>query len=129
MMEIVKQRKAEETLREEMLIYMTQGCDLSFTAAKRYYIGIRTVREIFREMTVTVRNGQFSKAGIEVAGYTAERLVTEKGLSLVEAYDMLLALKGDANAVKKAVAVKDTASETSADAEEKKGFFGKLFKK
>lgn len=129
MMEIVKQRKAEETLREEMLIYMTQGCDLSFTAAKRYYNRIKTDREIFREMTVTVRNGQFSKAGIEVAGYTAERLVTEKGLSLVEAYDMLLALKGDANAVKKAVAVKDTASETSADAEEKKGFFGKLFKK
>ncbi|MBQ7944252.1 MAG: hypothetical protein IJ326_09355 [Lachnospiraceae bacterium] len=129
--EIVKQRKMEEALREEMLIYMTQGCDMSFAEAKRYYNRIKTDREIFKELTVSMRNGQYSKAGIEVAGYTAETLATEKGLSLVEAYDMLLGLKGDPSAAKKQTAVKAAVKteEASAETEEKKGFFGKLFKK
>lgn len=128
MMEVIKQRKAEESLKEELLIYMTQGCDMTYGEAKRYYNRLVTDREIFREFVVTVRNGQFSKAGMEVAGYTAEKLSVEKSLSLVEAYDMLLCLKSDGDAMKKAKTVTaDTA--TNAETEEKKGFFGKLFKK
>lgn len=126
MMEIIKQHKAEESLREELMIYMTQGLDMAYEDAKRYYKRLKTDREIFKEFTVCVRNGQFSRAGMEIAGYTAEKLATEKNLSLVEAYDMLLSLKGDKDAVKKATASKGSAT---SETEEKKGFFGKLFKK
>ena len=75
---------------------------------------------------------------ITVDGYTAKRIAEEKNLSVLQAYDALLALKehpkaGIGEAVKEAETIStegkaQTATEEE-KTEEKKSFFGKWFKK
>ena len=94
MREIIAQMKKAEPLKEEMLIYMTQGYGLSYTEACYNYKRLRTDYSIFVEFASRVRNGEYPPMGLkEVAGYTAKRLEEEKGLNPLEAYNALITLK------------------------------------
>lgn len=137
--EIAKQWKHSEPLREELMIYLTQGCGLSYTEAQYYYKRLKSDSSIFVEFTSSVRNGEYPPMGmITVDGYTAKRIAEEKNLSVLQAYDALLALKehpkaGIGEAVKEAETIStegkaQTATEEE-KTEEKKSFFGKWFKK
>lgn len=132
MSEVAKQRKKAEPLREELMIYMTQGCDLSYEEAAYYYRRLKSDNSIFVEFTSSVRNGEFPPMGmISIEGYTAKRIAEEKGFNLLQAYDALLTLKLNPKSGIKQAAVEETKS-TEANKEEekeKKSFFGKLFKK
>ena len=141
MLEIAKQKKKAEPLREELLIYMTQGLGLSYPEAMRYYRRLKSDSSIFVEFTACVRNGEYTSIGmIDIGGYTAKKLADEKGLNPLQAYDALLSMKEKGTKAEDAV---KTASKTeskehvkevtkSAEVEEtakEKSFFGKLFKK
>ncbi len=129
MTEVVKQKKKNEPLKEELMIYLTQGLNLSYQKALYYYRRLKTDNSIFVEFTSCVRNGEYSSVGmVTVEGYTAKKLADEKGLNPLQAYDMLLQLKENPKALKenKAIEMETKTAEVSA---EKKSFFGRLFKK
>ena len=137
--EIAKQWKHSEPLREELMIYLTQGCKLSYVEALHYYKRLKSDSSIFVEFTSTVRNAEYPPMGmITIEGYTAKKIAEEKNLSVLQAYDALLALKehpkaGIGEAVKEAETITtEGEAQTAAEeekTEEKKSFFGKLFKK
>ena len=132
MLEVAKQNKKNESLKEELMIYMTQGLNLSYEEAKYYYRKLRTDNSLFVEFTSFVRNGEYSPLMISVEGHNAKSLAEEKGLNPLQAYNMLLDLKNDKNALEKSenlmkeVTSEDKTEETSG---KEKSFFGKLFKK
>jgi len=124
MSEVAKQWKAAESLREELMIYMTQGCGLSYPEAGYYYRRLRTENSIFVEFVSAVRDGAYPSIGmLTIEGFTAQKLAEEKGLNMLQAYDALLSLKE--NPAKPG----DSLLEDSSDNADKKGIFGKLFKK
>lgn len=137
MREIIAQMKKAEPLKEEMLIYMTQGYGLSYTEACYNYKRLRTDYSIFVEFASRVRNGEYPPMGLkEVAGYTAKRLEEEKGLNPLEAYNALITLKENPKAeiaAGKSSAASADAQNTSEDitdtnSDKNTSFFGKLFK-
>lgn len=133
MNEVMKQKKKNESLKEELMIYLTQGLNLSYEKALYYYRRLKTDSSIFVEFTSCVRNGEYSSVGmVTVDGYTAKKLADEKGLNPLQAYDMLLSMKENPNAMKD-YKVAETAAASDEKAEEtiakEKSFFGRLFKK
>ncbi len=123
MADIAKQWKKSESIRQELMIYLTQGCDLSYTEADYYYKRLKADSSIFVEFTSTVRNGEYPPMGmITVDGHNAKDIADKEGLNFLQAYDSLLSLKEKANTTK-------TAEDNQNDNDEKKGLFGKLFKK
>lgn len=130
MAEAAKQKKKSEALKEELMIYLTQGLNLSYEKALYYYRRLKTDNSIFVEFTSCVRNGEYSSVGmVTVEGYTAKKLADEKGLNPLQAYDMLLQLKENPKALKEIKAVEMTGSAEPEVSETKKSFFGRLFKK
>lgn len=96
MSEAASQWKKTEALREELLIYMTQGCDLDYEKAVYYYKRLKSDNDIFVEFISSVRNGEFPpRAMLEVEGYTAKTLAEEFGFNMLQAYDAILSLKED----------------------------------
>ena len=94
MNEAAKQWKKQEALREELLIYMTQGCGVPYDDALRQYKRLKSDNDLFVEFVSAVRNAEFPPMGIlEVEGYTAKTLAQESGLNMLQAYDRLLSLK------------------------------------
>ena len=140
MREIISQMKKAEPLKEEMLIYMTQGCGLSYTEACYNYKRLRSDYSIFVEFASRVRNGEYPPMGLkEVAGYTAKRLEEEKSLNPLEAYNALITLKENPKAeiaslknnvsdVKAESAGGNAADTEKTDGDKNTSFFGKLFK-
>lgn len=135
MSEVAKQWKNAEPLREELMIYLTQGCDLPYPEAMYYYRRLRTDNSIFIEFVSSVRDGAYPAIGmLTIEGFTAQGLAGAHGFNMLQAYDALLALKEDpANAEKfrgAAVSGDSAAGEVDdVDSSDKKGLFGKLFKK
>lgn len=141
MSEVSKQWKSTEPLREELMIYLTQGCGLSFPEAGYYYRRLRTENSIFVEFVSAVRDGAYPSVGmLTIEGFTAQGLAEANGFNMLQAYDALLSLKENpANAEKfrrDAVSGNGTENDAGRDLEdssednsEKKGLFGKLFKK
>lgn len=137
MSEVAKQWKSAEPLREELMIYLTQGCDLSYPEAGYYYRRLRTENSIFVEFVSSVRDGAYPSVGmLNIEGFTAQGLAEANGFNMLQAYDALLSLKEDpANAEKfrtDAVSENGAGEDSDSNAEdgsEKKGLFGKLFKK
>ena len=102
MSEVAKQWKKAESLREELLIYMTQGCDLEYERAVYYYKRLKSDNDIFVEFTSAVRNGEFPPmAMLEVEGYTAKKLADQFDFNMLQAYDAILSLKEDKKFVDK----------------------------
>lgn len=134
MSEVAKQRKKSEVLREELIIYMTQGCDITYDEAVYYYKKLKLDNSIFVEFTATVRNGEFPPMGmITVDGKTAKSLAEKNQYNLLQAYNALFNLKyhiedNKKEAVDKTASQNESFKEESSN-EESKGFFGKLFKK
>ena len=96
MREAANQWKKTEALREELLIYMTQGCDLDYEKAVYYYKRLKSDNDIFVEFISSVRNGEFPpRAMLEVEGYTAKTLAEELEFNMLQAYDAILSLKED----------------------------------
>ncbi len=94
MNEAAKQWKKQEALREELLIYMTQGCGVPYDDALRQYKRLKSDNDLFVEFVSAVRNAEFPPMGmLEVEGYTAKTLAQESGLNMLQAYDRLLSLK------------------------------------
>ncbi len=132
MSEVAKQWKKAEPLREELMIYLTQGCGLSYPEAGYYYRRLRTDSSIFVEFTSTVRNGEFPPIGmLTIEGFTAQGLAEKHGLNVLQAYDALLRLKEDSSYAEKlrGESGAEPADDTHDGETEKKGLFGKLFKK
>lgn len=132
MSEVAKQWKKAEPLREELMIYLTQGCGLSYSDAGYYYRRLRSDSSIFVEFTSTVMNREYPSIGmLNIEGFTAEHLAKSHGLNELQAYDTLLMLKEDPSYADRLRGASDT--ETPDDEnehnDEKKGLFGKLFKK
>lgn len=121
--EVAKQWKKTEQLREELIIYLMQGCGLSYTEALHYYKRLKTDDGIFVEFATTVRNGEYPPMGvINIDGHTAKSLADENGLSFVEAYNTLLSIKlGEITP--------EISGGDNGDSGDRKGIFGKLFKK
>lgn len=128
MSEVAKQWKGSESLREELMIYMTQGCGLSYLQAGYYYRRLRLDSSIFLEFVSAVRAGGYPPVGmLTIGGCTAKELADAHGLNMLQAYDSLLSLKEDSGYAEKLKgSVPGDAAEGSG---EKKGFFGKLFQK
>ncbi len=96
MNEAAKQWKKTEALREEILIYMTQGCGLAYDDAVRSYKRLKSDNDIFVEFVSAVRNGEYPPmAMLEVEGYTAKTIADEFGFNMLQAYDAVLSLKAD----------------------------------
>ena len=138
MSEVAKQWKNAEPLREELMIYMTQGCGLSHTEAVYYYRRLRTENSIFIEFVSAVRDGAYPTIGmLTIEGFTAQALAEAHGFNMLQAYDALLTLKEDpANAERyKAEAVRGRLNDPAesddddSDSSDKRGLFGKLFKR
>ena len=135
MREVAKQWKRSEPLREELMIYFTQGRGLSNVEAGYYYRRLKSDQGIFIEFVSTVRNGAYPPMGmITINGHTAKDLAEAKNLQYYEAYSALLALKenSDESAADKEEADKEVdkqADQETGQDEEKKGLFGRLFKK
>lgn len=131
--EVAKQWKNAEPLRAELMIYLTQGCGLSYADAGYYYRRLRTDNSIFVEFVSAVSNGAYPAIGmLTIEGFTAQGLAEAHGLNMLQAYDALLALKEDpANAEKfrKEAVSGDNIENDTESGSDKKGFFGKLFKK
>ncbi len=135
--EASKAKKKNEALKEEVLIYLTQGLDMSYEDANKAYKRLKTDNSIFVEFLSTFRNGQFPPMGmITINGYTAQKLCEEKKLNYFEAYNSLLNMKLNPD-MKVDTIVTSTVSACETDSndnfaentEEKKSLFGKLFKK
>lgn len=102
MNEAAKQWKKTEALREEILIYMTQGCGLAYDEAVRSYKRLKSDNDIFVEFVSAVRNGEYPPmAMLELEGYTAKTLADEFGFNMLQAYDGILSLKEDKEFVQK----------------------------
>ncbi len=132
MSEVAKQWKNGEAFREEFMIYLTQGCGLDYSEATYYYKRLRSDRNIFVEFTSAVRNGAYPSVGmLTIEGLTAQELAEANGFNMLEAYNTLLTFKEDPkNAQKfKRVEVSQTVEEESETEVNKKGIFGRLFKK
>lgn len=128
--EVAKQWKKSETLREELMIYLTQGCNLSYNEALYYFKRLRSDSSVFVEFTSTVRNGEYPPMGmLTIEGHTARELADADGLNYLQAYDRLLSIKLKENVSKKAGAAASAGKNDQSSTEEKKGLFGKLFKK
>lgn len=128
--EAAKQWKKSEPLREELMIYLTQGCGLSYAEAGYYYRRLKSDSSIFIEFATTVRNGGYPPMGmLTIEGYTAKELADTYGMSVLASYDALLSLKEEPAYVQKLKNGMENTAEQSQGNEEKKGFFGKLFKK
>ena len=110
------------------MIYLTQGCDLSYVEAGYYYRRLKSDSSIFVEFASAVRNGEYPPIGmLTIEGYTAKELAKTQGMNMLQAYDRLLTLKTDpeyAGKLKNGTAENET--EASA---EKKGFFWKTVSK
>ena len=102
MKEAANRWKTAEALRAELLIYMTQGCDLEYERAVSYYKRLKSDNDIFVEFTSAVRNGEYPPmAMLEVEGYTAKTLAEEFEFNMLQAYDAILSLKEDKEFVDK----------------------------
>lgn len=136
MAEVAKQKKKQEAMMEEILIYMTQGLGMKYTDALMAYKHIKIDNDIYVEFISCMRNGDYAPRGlVTVDEYTAKRIAEEKNLNPVEAYCALVDRKyynGQHTVVKKSI---DEAQKTeepmneTTSLEEKKSLFGKLFKK
>lgn len=94
MSEVAKQWKKSEALREELLIYMTQGCGLEYEKAVYYYKRLKSDNDVFVEFVSSVRNGEYPPMGmLEVKGDTAKTLADKHGFNMLQAYDGILSLK------------------------------------
>lgn len=94
MSEAAKRWKKSEALREELLIYMTQGCGLAYDEAVLHYKRLKSDNDVFVEFASAVRNGEFPPMGmVEVDGCTAKALAEKHGYGMLAAYDALLTLK------------------------------------
>lgn len=132
MSEVAKQWKKSEPLREELMIYMTQGCDLSYAEAGYYYRRLKSDSSIFVEFASSVRNGEYPPMGmLTIEGHTAKELADAHQFNMLQAYDSLLTLKENPEYAKELQGggANQTANDETEGAGEKKGFFGKLFKK
>lgn len=124
--EVAKEWRNKESLREELMIYMTQGCELPYAEAQQALNRLKSDKDIYVEFTSAVRNGEFPPMGmLHVNGQTAKTLAEENGYNIWQAYDALLNLR-EQNGAESEAAEAETQSETG---EEKKSLFGKLFKK
>jgi hypothetical protein len=125
MRDVALQWKKSEPLREELMIYMTQGLGLSFADARYYYKRLKSDSSIFAEFVSTVRNGDYPTVGmLNIEGHTAKDLADEKNLNILEAYDALLSIKID----KEYIESVESSNVESVDKDKKKGIFGKIFK-
>jgi hypothetical protein len=143
MRDVALQWKRSEPFREEFMIYMTQGLGKSFPEAMYYYKRLKSDSSIFDEFRQTVREGRFPEVGmLNIEGYTAKTIARENGLEFIDAYDILLSIKNDKEYLAKYKASNKEASDNGAsdentsnegtssqDKDEKKGLFGKIFKK
>lgn len=144
MAEVAKQKKKQESMMEEILIYMTQGLGMQYTDAMMAYNHIKIDNDIYVEFISCMRNGEYAPRGmVTVDEHTAKSIAQEKGYNPVEAYCALVDRKYYAGekadtSVKKEQEVADIASSEEQSVmkssgeeatEEKKSFFGKLFKK
>jgi hypothetical protein len=133
MRDVALQWKKSEPIREEFMIYMTQGLGKSFPEAMYYYKRLKSDSSIFDEFKQTVRDGRFPAVGmLNIEGYTAKTIARENGLEFLDAYDILLSIKNDKEFLANFDASKKGASDQEAqgqDKEEKKGLLGKFFKK
>jgi hypothetical protein len=138
MRDVALQWKKSEPIREEFMIYMTQGLGKSFPEAMYYYKRLKSDSSIFDEFKQTVRDGRFPAVGmLNIEGYTAKTIARENGLEFLDAYDILLSIKNDKEYLAKYKASNKGASDEEAssqqvqgqDKEEKKGLLGKIFKK
>jgi hypothetical protein len=130
MRDVAIQWKKAEPLREELMIYMTQGLDISFPEARYYYRRFKSDSSIFAEFTSTVRNGDYPQVGmLNIEGHTAKDLAEKYGYNVLESYDALLSIKIDKDhkvGVEETVAT--ASNEENGDKDKKKGLFGKIFK-
>lgn len=123
MSEVAKQWKKAEPVREEFMIYLTQGCGLSYPEAGYYYRRLRSDTNIFLEFASAVRDGAYPEIGmLTIEGVTAQELAQQKNCSMPQAYDALLTLRLNPER-------ENQFEEMQQEEEDKKGFFGKLFKK
>lgn len=143
MSEVVKQRKKQDSMMEEILIYMTQGLGMKYADAVRAYNHIKIDGDIYVEFISCMRNGEYSPRGmVTVDDYTAKRIAEEMGCNPVEAYCTLIDRKyyGDQKpesfTKKEKTNVEVSKPQQQMDektvaegTEEKKSFLGKLFKK
>jgi hypothetical protein len=128
MRDVSLQWKKSEPFREELMIYMTQGIGISYQEARYYYKRLKSDSSIFAEFTAAVKDGEFPEVGmLNIEGHTAKTLAQEKGLNFLEAYDTLLSIKNDKEYLSD-IEAQQIEGETG-DKEEKKGLFGKIFKK
>lgn len=112
------------------MIYLTQGCGLSYPEAGYYYRRLKSDSSIFVEFTSTVRNGEYPPIGmLTIEGYTAKKLADAHGMNVLEAYDSLLSLKENPEYAEKFKSDVANPAEQTQESDEKRGFFGKLFKK
>ncbi|MCI8315573.1 MAG: hypothetical protein HFH74_11160 [Lachnospiraceae bacterium] len=132
MSEVAKQWKNGEAFREEFMIYLTQGCGLAYSEAMYYYKRLRSDHSIFVEFAAAVRNGAYPPVGmLTIEGFTAQELSEANNLNMLQAYDALLTLKEDPENAQKYRRIESTESveETVETDTNKKGLFGRLFKK
>ncbi len=130
MSEVAKQWKKAEPVREEFMIYLTQGCGLTYSDAGYYYRRLRSDSSIFLEFASAVRDGKYPSIGmLTIEGFTAQGLAEQNGFTMLQAYDALLTLKQKPESAQKFEKMHDEEEMSDSDMEDKKGFFGKLFKK
>ncbi len=130
MSEVAKQWKKAEPVREEFMIYLTQGCGFSYPEAGYYYRRLRSDSSIFLEFASAVRDGAYPSIGmLTIEGFTAQGLAEQKGYTMPQAYDALLTLRQNPESAKQFEKMQQEEETSESDMEDKKGFFGKLFKK
>ena len=132
MSDVAKMWKNGEAFREEFMIYLTQGCGLAYPEATYYYKRLRSDHSIFVEFAAAVRNGAYPPVGmLTIEGFTAQELAKANDLNMLQAYDALLTLKEDPENAQKYKRTESTESveETAETDINKKGLFGRLFKK
>jgi hypothetical protein len=123
MREVALTWKKNEPLREELMIYMTQGLNLTYNDARYYYKRLKSDSSIFAEFISAIGTGDYPDVGmLNIEGHTARELADKHGYSVLEAYDALLSIKIDKNYI-------ESESKNDNSNEEKKGLFGKIFKK
>jgi hypothetical protein len=134
--EVSKQWRKSEAIREEIIIYLTQGLDLSYADALYYYKKLKNDGAIFVEFMATIKEGAYPPVGmVNIEGHTAKELADTYGFDVLGSYDALISLKADKDYLSKFDKAQENndndTSESSTDETKtaKKGFFGKLFKK
>ncbi len=135
MSEVAKKWKESEAFREELMIYLTQGCGFSYNEALHRYKRLKTDGSIFAEFTMAVRDGAYPSVGmLNIDGNTASTLAEQNGLNFAEAYDRLLSIRLGEPVPAQTTDTTDTnvtkaVSQDTPDENGKKGLFSKLFKK